>query len=97
MGWKSLLRGALVQTWLSVMLCRLRAESEHGTGLRVRRDSDIPLKRSIRVPLKGSCKGSIGFRGLQYPLIKEYTLKYFRIPNMIKVYSVIRGYRSLWV
>ena len=36
-------------------------------------------------------------RRLQYPLTKEYTAKHSRIPNLIKVYSLIKGYWSLWV
>ena len=34
---------------------------------------------------------------LQYPSIKEYTLNYSRDPTIIKVYSLIKGYWSLWV
>ena len=34
---------------------------------------------------------------LQDPLIKEYTLMYSRVPNnMIKEYSLIKGYCCLW-
>ena len=29
---------------------------------------------------------------LQYPLIKEYTLNLIRVPIIVKVYSLIRGY-----
>ena len=48
--------------------------------------------------------GPLGFRvragnqRLQYPLTKEYTLNYNRHPNKIeKIYSLIKGYWSLWV
>ena len=33
---------------------------------------------------------------LQYPLIKEYSLNHIRDPSIFKVYSLSKGYWSLW-
>ena len=51
----------------------------------------MPALPTVAAP-PASCKGT---QRLQYPLIKEYTLSYSRIPSMVQGMVLIKGYWSL--